>query len=225
MAHSLAWLRFNRLLTKTTASLATSLPATLWLGGARTHRTTHQSFGLHPDLLSDRHCLVASFRYPQVIREIAGEDPAAFADREIFAPLGITASSWSRSPYDGLPHCGGGLALRPEDLARVGDLMLRHGRWGERQVVPSDWLDSSSVAVSRADPVYYSWFDAGYGSFWWLFPVQRGGQDTGIIAASGSGGQWLFVIPSLDLVVAVAATDGHELDLLYGGILPAILPP
>jgi len=65
VAHSLAWLRFNRLLTKTTASLATSLQATLWLGGARTHRTTHQSFGLHPDLLSDRHCLVASSRYPQ----------------------------------------------------------------------------------------------------------------------------------------------------------------
>ncbi len=65
-AHSFAWLRFNRLLTKAAASLATSLLARLWLGGARTHRTTNQSFGLQPNLLSDRHCLVASFSlHPQ----------------------------------------------------------------------------------------------------------------------------------------------------------------
>jgi hypothetical protein len=37
----------------------------LWGGGARTHRTTHQCFGLHPDLLPDRHCLVASTNVPR----------------------------------------------------------------------------------------------------------------------------------------------------------------
>jgi hypothetical protein len=64
VAHSLAWLRFNRPLARTTASLATSPLATLWLGGDRTHWTTHQSFSPYPDLLSDRHSLVASLRHP-----------------------------------------------------------------------------------------------------------------------------------------------------------------
>ena len=42
------------------------------------------------------------------------------------------------------------------------------------------------------------------------------------ITASGSGGQWLFVVPSLDLVVAVIAADGDGLELFYDGVLPAI---
>jgi hypothetical protein len=56
--HSLAYASTVPL-RRTTARLVTSLPATLWLGGARTHRTTHLNFGLHPDLPPDRHCLVA----------------------------------------------------------------------------------------------------------------------------------------------------------------------
>ena len=43
-----------------------------------------------------------------------------------------------------------------------------------------------------------------------------------MITASGSGGQWLFVIPKYDLVVAVAASNGDGLGLLYNAILPAI---
>jgi len=65
-------------------------------------------------------------------------------------------------------------------------------------------------------------FNSGYGYFWWTFPLHRGGTDAGVIAASGSGGQWLFVIPSLDLVVAIAAQSGAGLDLLYDGLLPAL---
>jgi CubicO group peptidase (beta-lactamase class C family) len=70
--------------------------------------------------------------------------------------------------------------------------------------------------------VFFASYGSAYGYFWWLFPVRRGGTDTGVIAASGSGGQWLFVIPALDLVVAIIAADGNGLDLLYDGILPAI---
>jgi CubicO group peptidase (beta-lactamase class C family) len=50
----------------------------------------------------------------------------------------------------------------------------------------------------------------------------NGGTDTGVITASGAGGQWIFVIPSLDLVVAVLAQSGDGLGLLYNGVLPAV---
>lgn len=158
------------------------------------------------------------------LREISGENPDAYARRELFAPIGVAGETWFRSPFDALPHCGGGLALKAVDLARIGYLVLRHGAWGDRQVVPRAWIDTSTHALTRGPPVFFSDFGSGYGYFWWLFPSRRGGTDEGIIAASGSGGQWLFVVPSLDLVVAIVAADGNGLDLLYDEILPAVKP-
>lgn len=160
-----------------------------------------------------------------VIREQSGVNVDEFARRELFEPIGVSGEYWFRSPYDGLPHCGGGLFLRPMDLARVGYLVLRHGKWGDRQVVPDEWIAASTAANYRGSELIFASFNSAYGYFWWLFPTRRGGSDAGVIAASGSGGQWLFIVPSLDLVVAIAANDGAGLDLLYDGILPALREP
>jgi CubicO group peptidase (beta-lactamase class C family) len=158
-----------------------------------------------------------------VVRELSGENLDVFARRELFAPIGVAGETWYRSPYDGLPHGGGGLSLKALDLARVGYLVLRKGKWGERLVVLSSWVEESTQPVVRGPPVFFSAFGSGYGDFWWLFPTTRGGTDSGVIAASGSGGQWLFVIPSLDLVVVVIAQNGDGLDLLYNELLPAVV--
>jgi CubicO group peptidase (beta-lactamase class C family) len=156
------------------------------------------------------------------IREIKGEHGTTFARRELFDPLGITGQYWYVSPFDSTAHYGGGLNLKPPDLARIGYLVLRHGKWGDRQIVPRDWLDASTVSVTRGSPVYFSNYNAGYGRFWWIFPKTRNGSDEGVIAGSGSGGQWLFIVPSLDLVVAIVAENGNGLDLFYNEILPAV---
>jgi CubicO group peptidase (beta-lactamase class C family) len=156
-----------------------------------------------------------------VIREITSEAVASFARRELFAPLGITSDSWAQSPYDGLPHCGGGLNLAPPDLARIGYLVLRQGKWGDKQVVPSSWITAMTQPYSSGPPLFFSNYGSKYGYFWWLFPETQGGSGAEVWAGSGSGGQWLFVVPSKDLVIAVAASNGYGMDLLYG-VLGAI---
>jgi CubicO group peptidase (beta-lactamase class C family) len=156
------------------------------------------------------------------IRELTGEAVDAFARRELFGPLGVIGESWVRSPFDRLPHLGGGLSLRPTDLARIGYLVLRHGAWDGREIVPRGWIEASTRAATRGPPVFFSGYGSGYGRFWWLFPVTRGGNDEGVIAASGAGGQWLFIVPTLDLVVAIAAQNGNGLDLFYDRILPSL---
>jgi CubicO group peptidase (beta-lactamase class C family) len=156
-----------------------------------------------------------------VIRELSGVNTDEFARNELFAPVGIVGELWARSPFDRLPHCGGGLSLKPADLARIGYLVLRRGRWGDRQVVPASWVDASVEPLSSGPELLFSGFDPAYGYFWWRFPSRLGGSDRDVIAASGSGGQWLFIVPRLDLVVAIAASSGAGLVLLYD-LLPGV---
>jgi CubicO group peptidase (beta-lactamase class C family) len=150
-----------------------------------------------------------------VIREISGSNLDEFARRELFDPIGVRGESWYKSPFDGLPHAGGGLSLRAVDLARVGYLVLRRGRWGTREIVPAAWIEESAKPVSSGPPLFFSGFGSAYGWFWWLFPAQRGEARLGVIAASGAGGQWLFVVPERDLVVVTIAANGAGLDLFY----------
>jgi CubicO group peptidase (beta-lactamase class C family) len=147
------------------------------------------------------------------MQRVLGESIDGFARRELFGPIGAVGEWWYQSPYDGLPHCGGGLNLRAQDLARVGYLVLRKGRWGDKQVVPASWIAASTSAYTT--DVFFTTYGSDYGYYWWLFPSRPGAADDDIIAASGSGGQWLFVVPKLDLVVAIVASNGAGLDLIY----------
>ena len=154
------------------------------------------------------------------LRQVLGETVQDYARRVLFEPLGITGQFWYSSPYDGLPHCGGGLNLRAQDLARIGYLVLRKGRWGDRQVVPESWIRDATTPITR--DVFFTSYGSDYGYYWWLFPSRPGASDDDVITASGSGGQWLFVMPKFDLVVAVIASNGDGLSLLYDGVLPAV---
>ena len=154
----------------------------------------------------------------------------AFADRHLFAPLGIEEWDWFRN-REGHPHTGGGLDLRPRDMARFGLLYLRRGQWGERQVVPADWVDRS---LRR----HVDWRDeprghkVGYGYLWWVLepdPAGAGGHD--IYAAMGFRGQYIFIVPEHDMVVAVTAgtqssdDQRRAVDYLYSHILPSVRHP
>ena len=153
----------------------------------------------------------------------------AFAHARLFGPLGITTERWARSPFDGLPHAGGGLNLRALDLARVGYLVLRHGRWADSQIVSESWLAASTAPVTTRPRTFGS-HATDYGYLWWLLPLDGQGSTTDsanvIYTCAGARGQWLFVIPAYDLVVVVTGASDNSFtaapDFLYSTILPAI---
>ena len=62
-----------------------------------------------------------------------------FAEKYLFAPLGIEKVRWIKNREDH-PHTGGGLYLRPLDMAKFGLLYLKKGRWRDKQVVPVWWV-------------------------------------------------------------------------------------
>jgi CubicO group peptidase (beta-lactamase class C family) len=124
----------------------------------------------------------------------------AYAHEKIFRPLGITEVQWVGGT-DGEVAAASGLRLCPRDFAKLGQLVLKAGRWNDTQVVPKKWLDevfAPRVGISA---------DVQYGYQWYLISG-RGGQRR--LGARGNGGQYLTVIPDLDLVVALVTGNYNK---------------
>ena len=165
-----------------------------------------------------------------MIYNATGMPADQYARENLFEPIGIRATSWYRGSPNGLPHLGGGLALRASDLARIGYLVLRKGKWGDARVISEEWLRAATSHHVR-NPRTFGSTPTDYGYLWWLFPLDRRSSsswDDDIITASGARGQWLFIVPKHDLVVAVTSSaDGFTgfidpVNFLYSEIIPAI---
>jgi CubicO group peptidase (beta-lactamase class C family) len=132
-----------------------------------------------------------------VLRHVMGQDLRDYVDEHLARPLG-----WGRwgFGYRGPGRLermsgGGGIAVRPTDMLRFGYLLLREGRWGDRQIVPAEYVrHASRESPYNPHSAYSLQFNVNTGggipelprdAFWKL----------------GSGGHALYVVPSLDLVV------------------------
>ena len=83
------------------------------------------------------------------------------------------------------------------DMARIGQLMLRHGQWNGKQVIPSDWVTESTQPFTKFPE------GGGYGYMWWCETDRELPDDfNGAFAAHGMYGQRISVFPALDMVVA-----------------------
>lgn len=96
--------------------------------------------------------------------------------------------------------------LSTRDMARVGLLMLNQGNWDGRQLIPADWareIVRPVTPVSEMHPVSRQDGYFGYGYMWWVWDGPRvHGPFRGAYTARGAIGQWITVIPALDLVIA-----------------------
>lgn len=140
-----------------------------------------------------RSCGPGTHLLAAALERATGVSPAEFTQQFLFEPLGISAVRWSTDP-SGLPWGSGGLALRPEDLAKLGVLWANDGRWDGRQVLDPTWV----AAMTDGGPVETASGDA-YGLGWWV-PRDRA---HGTYRAFGYGGQLLMVREDLGLVAVV----------------------
>ena len=127
----------------------------------------------------------------------------------LFEPLGIGNAVWERDAagtFVGSSY----LYLSARDLARIGLMMLRDGRWRDRQVVPADWVAFNRRLFARAEAIPG---EANPGGHWWLNQPLPGsprpwpGAPADTYAALGHWGQALYVVPSRKLVIVRYADD------------------
>jgi CubicO group peptidase (beta-lactamase class C family) len=99
------------------------------------------------------------------------------------------------------------------DMARVGYLMLRGGRWNGKQIIPADWVRESTRAfthVSEMNPAARRSGPFGYGYLWWIWDgPYADGPYKGAFTGLGAIGQHITVLPELDLVVAHKTSPGQ----------------
>ena len=132
-----------------------------------------------------------------IVRMATGRPLDEFARATLFEPLGITGVEWIRVKGD--TDAGGGLRLRPRDMAKIGQLILARGRWNDRQIVSRGWIETSTAPKFEATGGLF------YGYLWWLGRSLLNGREVHWAGALGRGGQSIRIVPELDLVVVVTA--------------------
>ncbi|MNZ45317.1 6-aminohexanoate-dimer hydrolase [compost metagenome] len=129
--------------------------------------------------------------------------------RALFEPLGIRSAVWE-TDASGTFVASSYVYMTARDLARIGLLMQRNGRWGEHQLLPRDWVAFSLQPFAG----YRAHQDAAVpGGHWWLNRAVDGAsrpwpdapEET--FAALGHWGQALYVLPDENLVIVRYGDD------------------
>ncbi|WP_415753418.1 serine hydrolase domain-containing protein [Pseudomonas leptonychotis] len=163
----------------------------------------------------------ARFRYSSgdtnvlsaALKGMVGE--AAYADypwTALFNPLGIKSAVWetdAAGTFVGSSY----LYMTARDLARVGLLMQREGRWGEQQVLPKAWVEFNRTPFANYQPQADKPNESVPGGQWWLNVPMAGARKpwpdapSNTLVASGHWGQGLYVLPDEKLVIVRYADD------------------
>ena len=161
----------------------------------------------------------------EVIKNTSGMYVDEFSGQFLFRPLGISNFYWDKFP-NGAIQTDGGLHLRPRDMAKIGYMMLKNGKWRGQQIVSKEWIIESTNAHTTHDLGY------GYGYQWRSVKTTINNKEIDMFWASGYGGQRIFIIPTLDLIaVFTSKVFGNPLGgfrpagILKHYIIPSMLPP
>ena len=128
-----------------------------------------------------------------------------FARKNLFEPLGIKNWHWV-SDIHGRPMAFNGLRMQPRDLLKIGRLVANRGRWQGKQLVPEAWITASMNPRFTTEVRNYR-----YAYQWWIGEVNWHGRKLTWHGAFGNGGQRLYIVPELDLVIVTTAGAYDEL--------------
>lgn len=128
-----------------------------------------------------------------ILTKATGITTKAFAEKHLFEPMDIKVGGWDRDPQ-GYYMGGNNMALSPRDMVKIGQMMLNGGTYNGRQIVSEQWVEDSFKTYTRSN---FNPYDYGY--MWWNKSIEG----YKIYFAWGFGGQYIFMIPSLDAVVVL----------------------
>ncbi|MGX4802325.1 serine hydrolase domain-containing protein [Bradyrhizobium guangdongense] len=151
------------------------------------------------------YCGGAAALLARLISKGSGKSLHEFAREFLFEPLGMGPTEWAATP-DGEPIAASGARMSVRDLAKIGTLMLHGGRRDDRQIVPAEWIRRCTTPIVSCDEMRrygYQWFllDVAFGKpkGWAVGRLER------MWMAQGEGGQRLYIVPALQLIIALTS--------------------
>lgn len=157
----------------------------------------------------------AAYMLGALVEKVTGMSVEEYLEPRLFQPLGISGQLWGQSP-EGVNLTEGGLSVKTEDLAKFGLSYLQGGMWNGEQVLPAEWATAataSQISTGNGSGNY----GHGYGYQFWRSQVGY--------RADGSLGQFSFVLPEQDIVLAVTSgttdLDG-VMNIVWQNLLPAV---
>lgn len=171
---------------------------------------------------------MGTYMLSAIVQKVTGEKVIDYLTPRLFKPLAIEGATWQESPQ-GINAGGWGLYLKTEDLAKMGQLILRRGEWNGKQIVPAEWIDEmttahidSRPAGMRPEQITFKAEDSdwlqGYGYQMWRCRH-------GAVRADGANGQYIIVMPEQNVVIAMTANIGDmqgEINLVWEHLLAAL---
>ncbi len=145
-----------------------------------------------------------------------------FAQEQLARPLGFSLARWTQDPQ-GIYFGGNEMLMTPRQMVAFGQLYANEGRAGDRQLFPASWIARTFVSRGRS-----RWGnDREYGYGWWI--RELAGRKA--YYAWGYGGQFIFVIPDLDLVVVTTSRSDVSRErrdhnaAIYDLVEQLVIPP
>ena len=127
-----------------------------------------------------------------IITKATGMNAGEFAGKYLFTPLKIDTFAWPKDPQ-GNNYGGSELQMKPEHLLRFGELYLNRGQLLQTHLVPAHWIaESTKKSGEGGSPVGES-----YGYLWWVTLIGN----YPVYFAFGYGGQFLYIVPGLQLII------------------------
>lgn len=132
-----------------------------------------------------------------IIQQVTGKTTYEFGKENLFDKLDMDSVECSTDPQ-GISDGGNGFAMNAYDMAKIGQLYLNNGVWEGEQIISEQWIkDSTTVQFERSSG------SADYGYQWWVRTF--GNNNYHAYFAQGHYGQYIFVVPEIELVVVMTS--------------------
>jgi len=142
---------------------------------------------------TSNYCSIGTVIVAEIISQASGMTINKFAEQYLFIPLGIENVKWGHTSNKKVTPSAKRLYMSSRDMAKIGQLILNNGKWNDKQIISKNWVNESTTMKTKISGNDYAYL-------WWNIPFKLNEKIIISKTASGNGGQYIIIIPEMDMV-------------------------